>query len=131
MNTIYLAGKMTGLTRAQMSWWREYAVDLLMGHFRIHDPASTKLSESLTNREIVDSNKFQIMHSNIVLVELDHEDVSIGALGEIVFARENGKPVIAWGKARRVIEHPWVQEHITIHFPRLESAVAYVIQNYA
>ena len=130
MTTVYLAGKMTGLTIQEMTKWRIAATALLSDDFHTYNPAATPLSNRLTDREIVDSNKFQIRNSDVVLVELDHEDVSIGTIGEIVFARENGKPVIAWGSAKKVIEHPWVKEHITIHFPGLIEAVDYIKRNY-
>lgn len=130
MTNVYLAGKITGLSKEEMSEWRTLAADLLWGHFSIYNPAATDLSIRLTSREIVDSNKFQIRHSDIVLVELNHDDVSIGTIGEIVFARENGKPIIAWGKAEKVVNHPWVKDHITIHFFELKEAVDYIFQNY-
>lgn len=131
MATVYLAGKMTGLTKEQMSRWRNSAAILLTKNgFLVLNPVNVPLSKELTGREIVDNNKFQIRSSDVILVELDHEDVSIGTIGEIIFARELGKPVIAWGKAKGIIEHPWVREHLTMHFPELEEAVMYIIQNY-
>lgn len=130
MTTVYLAGKMAGLTKEEMSEWRNQATSWLWEGFYVYDPSDTPLSENLTSREIVDSNKFQIRNSDLILVELNHDDVSIGTIGEIVFAREHGKPVVAWGGASKIVEHPWVQDHITIHFPDLLSATRYINKNY-
>lgn len=130
MTTVYLAGGMAGLTKEEMSAWRMMAHNRLWNEFHVFDPSDTPLSERLTDREIVDSNKFQIRNSDVVLVELDHDRASIGTIGEIVFAREQGKPVIAWGRAYNIINHPWIKEHITIHFEKLEDAVQYINRNY-
>lgn len=129
MTTVYLAGKMTGLTPAQMSGWRVESFIHLEG-FEVFDPVDTQLTDPPTSREIVDSNKYQISNSDVVLVELNHEEVSIGTIGEIVFAKGIGKPVIAWGGAMGVVNHPWVQEHITAHFKELGQAVDYINHNY-
>jgi nucleoside 2-deoxyribosyltransferase len=130
--TVYLAGKMAGLTPEEMSGWRSIAAGLLpeSGGFSILNPVDVRLSRATSPREIVDSNKYQIRNSDLVLAELDHGDVSLGTIGEIVFAREVGKPVIAWGTAYDIINHPWVQEHITIHFHRLTDALDYILFNY-
>ena len=130
MTTVYLAGKMTGLSLEEMSTWRLHAKALLGDDFQILDPSEIEQAEKMTRRAIVDHNKFQIRHSDIVLAELNHESVSIGTLGEIVFARENGKLVITWGKAEKITGHPWVEEHATLHFPDLSSAARYIKDNY-
>lgn len=130
--TVYLAGKMAGLTLDQMNSWRSCAEQALRPHgFIPLNPVSTKLGEDPSDREIVDSNKFQILKSTVVLVELDNVQVSIGTIGEIVFAREHRKPVIAWGSAHNIIDHPWVKEHTTVHFYELTDAIKYLIENYA
>lgn len=126
---VYLAGKMTGLTKEEMSAWRNGAKTLLAGKFAVLNPVDIQLSTWLTDREIVDSNKFQILNSDIVLAEMNFPDVSIGTIGEIVFARLNNKPVIAWGRAG-FVTNPWIREHITIHFQDLKSAVNYIMENY-
>jgi nucleoside 2-deoxyribosyltransferase len=131
MITVYLAGKMTGLTYQQMTEWRYIAKHHLSAHGIVSlDPATQPLNGGTwTPREVVDSNKYQIRHSDVVLAELNYDNVSIGTIGELVYAREHNKPVIAWGKAS-IIEHPWVQEHTTKIFGTLAEAVDYLVGNY-
>ncbi|ABO49728.1 hypothetical protein Dred_1194 [Desulforamulus reducens MI-1] len=136
MATVYLAGKMTGLSLEEMSGWRKRAAGLLHDHgFNTLNPFEVfkiEIAHKLqtSTREIVDSNKYQIRHSDVVLVELDHADISIGTIGEIVYAKEQGKPVICWGKAEKVINHPWVWEHITAAYNNLEEALVCIIDKY-
>jgi nucleoside 2-deoxyribosyltransferase len=131
MPTVYLAGKMTGLTQKEMSGWRNSSIKFLKGReFKVLNPVATNLGEAPTARQIVDSNKYQIRHSDIVLAELDYEAVSLGTIGEIMFAYCIGKPVIVWGQATRVITHPWVHEHVVVVYKTLEEALTYIVQNY-
>lgn len=130
MTTVYLAGKMIGLTMEEMAGWRIHAKTLLGNDFQTLDPVETELTKGATSRAIVDINKFQIRHSDVLLVELNHEAVSIGTIGEIVFAREHGKPIIVWGTAENIINHPWVKDHITVCFSSLYMASQYIKDNY-
>ena len=132
MTTVYLAGKMSGLTFGEMTAWRVKAEnELKKNGFKVLDPtASFAKEKDATPREIVDNNKYQIKWSDIILAELNHNNISIGTIGELVFSREWNKPVIAWGCAKSVINHPWVQEHVTKIFERMEDAVQYIIDCY-
>jgi len=129
--TVYLAGKMAGLSKEEMNEWREKAADeLVEAGFRILNLVNTDFGTSVTDREIIDSNDFQISHSDIILVELYYEQVSIGTICEIVEARRQGKPVIAWGTAYNIINHPHIRGRITRHCEFLVDAVQYIIENY-
>lgn len=131
--TVYLAGKMTGLTLLEMTEWRKVAKYYLKdAGFSILDPtAALSMDNNPTSREIVDNNKYQINHSDLVLAELDHDNVSLGTVGEIIYARSVGKPVIVWGGAEQIKSHPWIQDHSTAMFTQLETAIYYIIKNYS
>lgn len=134
--TVYLAGKMTGLSLEEMSGWRDEAkVELKMAGFDVFNPVEVfeveiKADINPSAREIVDSNKFQIKNSGLLLVELNHENISIGTIGEIIYARSLEKPVIAWGRADKIINHPWIQENITIAYDYLNDAIDCIIEKY-
>jgi len=129
--TVYLAGKMSGLSRSEMSAWRNAAkIKLAETGFHILNPVNTDFGTNVTDSEIIHSNDFQIRHSDIILAELDYEQVSIGTICEIVEARRQGKPVIVWGTAYGIINHPHIKGRITRHYEDLVDAVQYIIENY-
>jgi len=129
--TVYLSGKMAGLSKEEMNDWREKAAgDLVEAGFCILNPVNTDFGSNVTDREIIDSNDYQIGHSDIILAELDYEQISIGTICEIVEARRQGKPVITWGTAYNIINHPHIRGRITRHFEFLVNAVQYIIENY-
>ena len=122
--TVYLSGKMAGLSKEEMNDWREKAAgDLVEAGFCILNPVNTDFGSNVTDREIIDSNDYQIGHSDIILAELDYEQISIGTICEIVEARRQGKPVITWGTAYNIINHPHIRGRITRHFEFLVNAV--------
>lgn len=128
--TVYLAGKMTGLCYVDMKEWRLKARGkLLDAGFRVVDPTDTDFGESVSSKEIVRSNKYLIDHSDLVLAEFTHKEVSIGTIGEVVYAAMKGKPIIAWGKPQW-LEHPWLDEHITCSLWELSEAIEYIVKNY-
>ena len=131
MTTVYLAGAMFGLTLEDMNGWRmSVARELLSCGFAVLNPVDTDFGPEPTGREITDSNEFQIRHSDVVLAEFNRETVSIGTVGEVVFAWMINKPVITWGGAVYV-EHPWIRERTTRHFASLGDAVDYIVRNYS
>ena len=129
---VYLAGKMTGLPVKSASQWRIKAAQELGRDldFAVLNPVQTEFTTGGIEREIVGCNKFQIRNSDVILAELDHEDVSIGTVCEIVFAHMLGKPVVVWGMAFNVVCHPWVKQHTTARFNTLEEALKYILRNY-
>jgi nucleoside 2-deoxyribosyltransferase len=130
--SIYLAGKMTGLSEKEMRGWRIKASSVLEGHgFDILDPTSVDLGKEPSPGDIVSSNKFMINRSDLLLAELDFEEVSIGTVGEIVYAVEKGKPIVAWGGAERIVTNPWILANTTRIFDGLNEALEYVIRSYS
>jgi len=129
--TVYLCGKMAGLSKEEMNEWRDKAADdLVEAGYKVLNPVETDFGTNPSDSEIIHSNDFQIRNSDIILAELDYENVSIGTICEIVEARRQGKPVITWGTAYNIINHPHIKGRITRHCEDLESAVQYIIENY-
>jgi nucleoside 2-deoxyribosyltransferase len=126
---VYLAGKMTGLTIEQMTKWRNIAKKCLQANqIQVLDPCQTGNFQEA--KEIVASNKFMIDHSELVLAEMDYDEPSIGTICEIVYANTKGIPVMGWGGATEIIDHPWINTMITSGFFELENALKYIIENY-
>ena len=131
--TVYLAGKMTGLSQKDMIRWRNASRQHLEDNgFKVLCPASLPLDiDNVTDREIVHSNKYQIRHSDIILAELAYKEISIGTVSEIIFAGTMDKPVIVWGEAYNIVDYPWIKEHTTKHFKTLNKALEYICLNYS
>lgn len=130
---VYLAGKMQGLTIEEMTGWRIHAARKLKeAGFEIYDPTMTKLADVQVGRAITGSNKYHMKNSDIVLMEFDFPEVSIGTVGEAVYSCEKlNIPVIAWGRAFHIVNHPWVCDHLTAHFEKLDDAVEHIAANYS
>ncbi len=127
---VYLAGKISGLSYEDAIKWRaEAAQELKRYGFSVLDPTLASSTKEMTSKSIVENNKYQIRHSDLVLAEFNYEDLSLGTFGEIVFAKGLGLPVVVWGCSKHTV-HPWVQEHITVHFKKLTEAVEHIIGNY-
>lgn len=131
MLTVYLAGKMTGLTVEEMREWRIHAAgQLRQAGFRVYDPTEAVFPSDFTANEVVANNCFMIDRSDIILAEIDHDEPSIGTLGEIMYAGYLGKPVIVWGKNTWVQQAPWLARNTAARFNLLALALAYIIKNY-
>lgn len=125
MINVYLAGKITGLTMEEATRWRIKAKELLKDVAIVKDPTAF---QPPTPKTIVVTNKLQILESHVVLAEFEHLDVSIGTVGEIVFATEHKIPVVVWGRLE-LIQNPWIQEHSIFQALSLEDAVDFIKYN--
>ena len=128
---VYLAGAMTGLTKEEMTAWRDYATYSLQANdLGVWNPADTSINGESTAKEIVDNNQFMITKSDIILAEmLPRENPSLGTISEIVFTGTLGKPVITFGESW-VLDYPWVAVNVTSRLKTLDSALDYIITNY-
>ena len=133
LETVYLAGKMTGLSEDEINGWREEARAFLQDNgFKVLNPADNpyRFDPEVTPKEIVANNKYQIDHSDIILAELDHLAISHGTNAEIVYAGVLGKPVIVWGRNEEIAATPWIAEHTTRRFIELQDALEYIVCNW-
>jgi len=124
MLRVYLAGGMEGLSREQMTAWRTTAKEKLKAAgVKSLDPTAVSLGGNPTSAVIVQSNKFAIRNSMVVLAEVEERNpVSIGTIGEIVYAFHVNKPVIIFGKGARK-NHPWLVAHAAVVKETLDEAI--------
>jgi len=123
---------MTGLTKEEMMGWRIKAKEKFKAAgIEVIDPTKAIFDDD-DERGIVTHNKYCIDRADIVLAEFDWPDkpVSIGTIGEVIYASEKKKPIIAWGRDSKIIWHPWISESITIYFDDLINAIIYIADNY-
>jgi|GEM_PF-1434790 len=133
--TVYLAGKMSGLSHEEMNEWRVNAKRLLRiasdNQIHIINPVDfynfSMNPNTYTEAEIKKFDLHMVKTSDIILVNLDFSD-SIGTAMEICMAHDVwDKPVIGYGKNK---SHPWMELCITKRCETLEKAVDYIIEYY-
>lgn len=82
------------------------------------------------NKTVLHQNKYYLDQCDILIVNLDHINQSMGTLYEVFYCQIKGKPVIAFGDARWV-NNPHLAESITIKLGTLDDVVQYLESYYA
>lgn len=131
--TIYLAGKMSGLSFEEMNGWRLEASKLLKENFHIINPCDyynfKNDPSTYTEREVKEFDLGRVNGSKILLFNLDYPD-SIGTAIEIHMAHDEWHiPVIAYG-GKNVQVHPWIELSITKRCDTLEDAINHINKFY-
>lgn len=128
---VYIAGPMSCLTPDEIFTYRNDIRNTLsyyglryidpIDSFDYYNPSQYEPSEILC------ANKLQIDKSDIVLADfrLQEAAYSIGTIGEIVYAADHHKPVVAIGPTDNMT-HPWIAGHISVRFYTLEEACDYI-----
>ena len=134
---VYLAGKMSGLTHEEMSEWRTKATNLLIDaccntytRVIVNNPVEYYNFEEpihQSEKEVMDFDLHLVQQSDVVLVNLDGLDSSIGTSIELYACSKMGIPVIAFGSDKNYwAVHPWVSTCISRKEDSLEGAVNYL-----
>lgn len=136
---IYLAGKMSGLTYAEMNEWRVKVKNKLLNattfslnvSLQIVNPVDYYNFEEKLHQSEIEIEDYDLAHvksSDLVIVNLDGLSSSDGTKIELHDAKYNNKiPVIAFGDIRLYKElHPWIKNAITRVEPDIESICKYI-----
>lgn len=108
--SIYLAGKMDGLTREEAMEWRKRAKTFLVGEFNINMP-DYDYCEDFPN--LMWAKDYHLLDkSDILLVNFDYEKNSpfLGTSMEIGRAFYQRKPIIIFS------EQDWVHQSLTLQY---------------
>jgi nucleoside 2-deoxyribosyltransferase len=127
---IYLAGKMSGLSHAEMNGWRVDAETYFnsstgdqcinpVRFYNIH-----KMDDlDATEIEAMEFDLIAVAKCDLVLVNLDFPD-SIGTAIELFEAKHHlKKPVVAFGTEKN---HPWIEACVNKRLDNLAGAVDYI-----
>lgn len=135
--TIYLAGAMSGLTMEEMNTWRLSTKSLLL---TVSELSSTKLnvinpvdyfnfenSRHQSEMEVMKFDLSKVKSSDIVIVNMEHLNTSIGTCIECYEAWKNDIPVLAFGGDGLYKNlHPWIQNCITRYDECYDNTVSYI-----
>jgi len=134
---IYLAGPVKYEDDGGRSW-RSKAIEIFKHatddkdvRIKVFDPTSfftydeaSHQSDSQVKRYYMD----QILHSRIVLVNLDHTNTSPGTAEELQYAVDNDIPVIGFSSDDEV--YPWLKVDCQCIFPSILQAIDYIVDYY-
>ena len=134
---IYEAGKMSGLNYEEMNGWRG-SLKRLLNHYATYNSVNltvinpvdyynfkTKLHKS--EKEVFQFDMNHVKSSDIVVVNLDGLNTSIGTCIELYEAYKRNTPVLALGTYDTYDNlHPWLKEFITRVDETEEELVNYI-----
>lgn len=124
--TVYLAGKMSGLSFNEMNIWRQRVAHDLKeranysnSNINVINPVLYFNFESKKQQNELEIMKFdlsKVKSSDIVIVNMDGLNTSIGTCIECYEAYKQEIPVLAFGSDDLFKGlHPWIQNCITRH----------------
>lgn len=124
--TIYLAGKMEGLTNDEIMNWRKYAKD------KLKDLCNVKYAEPISEmkhfNEVWDRDYFLLDNSDIILVNFDYEKENpfLGTSMEIARAYYQRKPIIIFSSKDWVKNNFTLKYHATCIVNTLDEAIDFI-----
>lgn len=129
---IYLSGPIMDEHSGTARQWRDAAKDKLSGKFRLLDPMRRKFVDRQVDsaNEIVEFDLQDVRDADILLV--NYNKPSIGTSMEVFYAAHDlGKFVVAFSPFEYKDCSPWMARYCTKILPDLESAMQYILDNFA
>lgn len=119
---IYLSGKMGGLTFEEYTEWRD-KIALLLAKFgekvEIFDPSrhyNYEINAHYTEKEVMRYELRHVESSDLVILNLENADTSVGTIFEIAYAFKNNIPILGLCNLEKFTAnpectiHPWLIE---------------------
>lgn len=136
--SIYLAGAMSGLTFEESNEWREYAKEKMikLTSYYFSNPSlvccinpndyyNFQTIKHKSEHEVKEFDLYKLKHSDLVLVNLENINTSIGTAMELQVAHDNNIPIVTFGDIINV--HPWITDTIWRTEDTLEDACKYIV----
>lgn len=138
---IYLAGAMSGLTYEQMNIWRNKITQHINLMEEIHDCITDVVNpvdyynfhtpRHQSEREVMKYDLAHVKSSDIIVVNLDGLNNSIGSCIELYEAYKHDIPVVAFGSDEDYKKlHPWIKECITRYEESDKDVSTYIADFY-
>lgn len=135
--TVYLAGKCRGLEDEGTSWRNEIAVKLqtvaewINSDIQVIDPTkyfSYSENKHKSNKQVKEFFLDKISQCDLVIVNLDDSDSSVGTAQECQFAVDNRIPIVGFGTKNM---YEWIAEvDCQVVFDSMHEVVDYVRDYY-
>ncbi len=138
---IYTAGKMKGLSFSQQMWWRSSYEDLVLDYAEkaglkspvfVHPPNYYNYEENLhkSDREIFDWEMMQLRSADILVVNLNDIEESVGTIMEVSAAQtinRMGGNIFILGIGWSECLHPWIRDSCLRIEDGTEGAAKYTV----
>ena len=137
---VYLAGKMSGLSFEVSDKWRsdfQYIMKTAMlsdDNYIIINPNkyyNFKNPTHQSEKEVMQYDLNHVRSSDIIVVNLDGINTSIGTAMELYAAAQLNIPVLAWGTSEEWENtHPWLRECISRVESDMHNLCEYIFEYY-
>ncbi len=132
---IYLSGAIKNMA-AEFQDWREYCLNSIFSGFypnlSIIDPNkffNYTSKQPKTDKQCMNLFMYLLKKSDVLLVNLDNSDCSIGTGMEVQYALCNDIPIIAFGKKPETW-YKWIEISAAVIFDNLDDALEYISSSY-
>lgn len=129
---IYLSGNVKNADKSFQDWrnicthyWHSTGVYLQLEFVNPIDYFNYTDKLSKTDKQCLDLFMHQIDHCDVLLLNLDYSQNSIGAAMEVEHAFCKGVPIIAFGK-KPDTWYNWIVERASVVFDTVDDAVDYI-----
>jgi nucleoside 2-deoxyribosyltransferase len=117
---IYLAGPIFGCSDEDAKGWRAIVKESL-GACNVLDPMDRDYRgvEDANVQKLVEDDLRDIAQCTALLVKAN--EPSWGTAMELVYARQMGKPVVAFNTSRKI--SPWLRYHASVHYTLKDALI--------
>lgn len=132
---VYLSGAIKNMD-AEFQDWREHCSDFILSgfypHLNIIDPNkffNYTDKQSKTDKQCMDLFMYLLKKSDVLLVNLDNSNCSVGTGMEVEYALCNNIPIIAFGNKPETW-YKWVEISAAVILEDVEEALEYINNSY-
>lgn len=131
---IYASGSEKNAPKGFTSW-RDELKEMIMCHedqINILDPMvhfNYTDKSPVTTRQCSNYFMWMIDKCDVLLVNLDHSDVSVGTGCEVQHGFDNHKPIIGFGTKPKTW-YEWTSDKCDVIFSTMEDAIEYIAEHY-
>ncbi len=133
---VYLSGSVKNVDM-NFQTWRDKCLETEENGFypdiKFIDPISYfnyTDKQPATDKQCLDLFMWLVEKSDVLLINLDHSNSSVGSAMEVEHAYCNNIPIIAFGKNKDTW-YNWIVERCSVVFRNLEYAIEYIDTTYA